>query len=293
MKYNISVYTNSIAEIEKSQIDTKKIAACIASTPKKVSLQELADLIGHQYVWCPCTFHGNRKTQKEMASMQLFALDFDEGISIEDAIKRTEQYHIPIALYYETKSSVDFSKFRLVFACVQEVDTAEAATLIQYCLCTIFPEADPTSKDFSKLYYPGRNITYYENTYFSIYDLLLSTLQFLTETQPTNKVRELNKIARKSHVVLRNNTFYIEAYSDINTSSAPLSSLNGEESLVFDEMIKIEEIRTFTIYNIKVNAQKSSIISIYNIFFRRQTNRSEFGACKFSNSCASVKLQPL
>lgn len=267
MKYKISVYPKSIAGIEKSCINTKKIAACIASSQRTVLLKELAELIERQHVWCPCSFYGSQKKQKEMASIQLFALDFDGGISIEDAIARTERYHIPIALYYETKSSVNFSRFRLVFVCMQEVRAQEAATLIQYCLCTIFPEADPTSKDFSKLYYPGRNVTYYENTCFSIYDLLLSTLQFLSETQPTNKVKKLNAISNKSHVVLRNNTFYIESCSDINNSGVPSSFLNNGEDTILLETMKNEEIQAFTIYHNMVNAQKSSVTSRYQIFF--------------------------
>lgn len=75
-------------------------------------------------------------------------------------------------------SSESFSRFRIVFACNQVIIDKSMALLIQICLCSIFPEADTTSKDFSKLYFPGRNVTYSENSNFTVYELLLSTLQY-------------------------------------------------------------------------------------------------------------------
>ena len=181
---------------------TPKINAEIAQGKHEVTLKKLAGAIEAEFAWCPAVFTNNRKKQDNLESIQLFALDFDGDLTFDEAQRRAEKYHLPIALYYETMTSHNFSKFRLVFACIQKVQDKDLAVLVQYCLCTIFEGVDTTSKDFSKLYFPGRNAHYDDEAKFSIYELLLSTIQYLKEYQPSNKVRKLKQIAKKSKVVL-------------------------------------------------------------------------------------------
>ena len=256
MRFKVSIYPESIKGIAKSEINTKKICKLIANHRYDISLSQLAEYIEEQYVWCPSTFNGELKRQDDLASIQLFALDFDGGITYTEVIKRADKYQLPIALSYETMSSESFSRFRIVFACNQVIIDKSMALLIQICLCSIFPEADTTSKDFSKLYFPGRNVTYSENSNFTVYELLLSTLQYLDEYDNKNKSRKLKAIAEKTKVVLRNNTFAIIENSDICSTGASSFSLPVVE--VEDEILKNEDIRTITIYNNRDNVQKSS-----------------------------------
>lgn len=261
MSFKVSIYSESIKGIAKSDVNTKKICKLIANYRYDISLLQLAEYIEKQYVWCPATFKGNRKCQDKLDSIQLFALDFDGGISYDDVVQRAEKFKLPVALSYETMSSVNFSRFRVVFACNQVITDKNLALLIQICLCSIYPEADTTSKDFSKLYFPGRNVIYNENKYFTVYDLLLSTLQYLDEYDNTNKSRKLKAIANKTKVVLRNNTFALIENPEIYNAGASLSSPTGTE--IEDEIfkrIKNEDIRTITIYNNRVDVQKSSIL---------------------------------
>lgn len=197
MKYKVSVYPESFKGKDKSYMNAsaKKITKLIPKYSCELSVAELAAAIENMQVFCPSVFIGNHKSQDELSSIQFFALDFDGGIDIDTAINRAEQYKLPIAVMYETSSSVNWSKFRLIFLCCQEVNDKNLAVLIQYCLCTIFPEVDNTSKDFCKLYYPGKNIRHQEVT-FSIINLLISTLQYLNKNDPGNKVRILNNIAK-------------------------------------------------------------------------------------------------
>ena len=193
MSFKVSIYSESIKGMAKSDVNTKKICRLIANHRYDISLLQLAEYIENQYVWCPATFKGNRKCQDELDSIQLFALDFDGGISYDDVIQRAEKFKLPVALSYETMSSVNFSRFRVVFACNQIITDKNMALLIQICLCSIYPEADTTSKDFSKLYFPGRNVTYNENKYFTVYHA--------NQFSPTTLTIQLESI-RQSSIIL-------------------------------------------------------------------------------------------
>ena len=269
--YCISVYEESLQDLSKEKMKgiTSKISSLIAKGRFKATLEQLASAVEAGFAWCPAVFTGDKKIQDDLQSIQLFALDFDGELTFDEARRRAEKYYLPIALYYETKTSVNFSKFRLVFACVQEVHDKDLAILIQYCLCTVFEGVDTTSKDFSKLYFPGRNVSYDEEAHFSVYDLLLSTMQYLGEHHPTNKARILRQLAKKSNVLLINNVFAVSDHSVIYDSGAPLLP-ETQSQLVkkYTAQLKIEDFRTITIYNMD-DAQNSSKIESRLLFFTR------------------------
>ncbi len=280
-KYHISVYPSPINKGQKkSEIEVSKICKSIASYKGCVDINELSDLVEKGYVWCPATFTGERKKQDELDSIQIFALDFDGGISLTDALNRAEKYRIPVSLYYETMSSENYFKFRFVFICNQEVTYKNLAILISYCLCTIFPEADQTSKDFSKLYFPGRNSVCNGEIKFSIYDLLISTIQFLDENCYANKVKKIKQIASKSHIVLMNNIFHIEQ-NPVIYKSVPPSSFEGEKKdNNFMKNRDSDDFMDITIYNNMVNSTDSSIIT-YKIFFSERNQCFNTGKKNF------------
>ena len=267
MKYNVSVYPESFKGKDKSYMNAsaKKITKLIPKYCQNLSVDELAAAIENMHVFCPATFIGNHKSQDELASIQFFALDFDGGIDIDTAINRAEEYKLPIAIRYETSSSRNWSKFRLIFLCCQEVRDKDLAVLIQYCLCTIFPEVDKTSKDFSKLYYPGKNIIC-NDVSFSIFDLIISVIMYTSKNDPGNKVRVLNQIAKKSNVVLLNNTFAFIPNSVSLSSGALFFSPPAEEAeSILETIAQSEEFRAVTIYNNMVDVTESSKIG--SLFF--------------------------
>lgn len=143
---------------------------------------------------------------------------------------------IPVSKYYKTMSSENYSKFKLVFICNQLVEDKDTAVLVSNCLCTLYPEVDQTSKDFSKLYFPGKNAVCNGDVMFGIYALLISTMQYLEENNPANKARKLKQIAGKSHIVLMNGNFYIQDNTVIYDSSASSSCRKTTEN--FSKVMK-------------------------------------------------------
>lgn len=203
------VYPKSFEGVEKRDIPSKIISKSIASHKRKVTLKELARLIEDKYVWTPAAFVNSEKRAENVESMQLFAIDIDSNLEYDKALERAEKYCLPVALSYETLSSVNFSRYRLVFACNDKITDKPLIQLMLMCFCIIFNEADKTSKDMSKMYYPGNNAGYSEEAFFSVYDLLLSTMQYLSENDNEHKTRTLQQLAAKTGVALNNNAFYI------------------------------------------------------------------------------------
>lgn len=212
--YSISIYPKSFKGVAKCDIPSKMINKSIASHRESVTLKELAELIENEYVWTPATFFNGEKRTENVESMQLFAIDIDGGLEYGEALKRAEKYYLPVALSYETLSSENFSKYRLVFACNQKITDKSLIQLMLMCFCIIFHEADKTSKDISKMYYPGSNTSFSEEAFFSVYDLLLSTMQYLSENDSEHKARTLQQLANKTGVALNNNSFYITKSND-------------------------------------------------------------------------------
>lgn len=84
-------------------------------TTKEIPFEEFSSLVGEQgHSFCVSDFYGIR-TKDNYKSQQIFALDFDDGITYSELSKRAESYGLPIALAYETFSSVNENRFRVVF----------------------------------------------------------------------------------------------------------------------------------------------------------------------------------
>ena len=220
----------------------KKITNIIAKNEIKVSIEELKYLILDGHTWCTTTFINGKKLQDEMKSQQLFALDFDGGISKDEVLARAEKYNLPIVLLYETLSSTDWNRFRAVFAHHEPVMNKQLAKLIQLCIYEMFPEADYSSKDFTKLYFPGKE-AYMPKTEkcFYLYDLLINMPLYLKERDSAHCKRKIETIAKTTGIVLQNNTFKIDFSQNCapcNTPLPPLSEDKNGETVIYTLYIK-------------------------------------------------------
>ena len=156
----------------------QKLAASISNSlghsPVTVSenrLREIAlniSLDGHAF--CPATFKNGKRRKENFEQQQLFALDFDNkdpanSITFEEVKKRADHYELPVLFAYETLSSENQNKFRVVFSNDVSVDDIRVAKAMQLAMGNIFPEADSSCyNDPSKMYYGGKNLMYYDDT---------------------------------------------------------------------------------------------------------------------------------
>jgi hypothetical protein len=98
-------------------------------------------------------------TEKDWLSQQVFALDFDSGITIEEVTRRAEKNSLEINILYTTLSDTkEHRKFRVLFCLENPIREKNRAKWIQKGLMAIFPEADAACKDLCRMYYPGKSV---------------------------------------------------------------------------------------------------------------------------------------
>jgi hypothetical protein len=119
------------------------------------------------YTFCPATFINGIRDQEHFDQMQLLVLDFDETISWKDVEDRAEFYTLPILFAYESFSSKNQNRFRVVFLHNEPIIDKRWANICVNALITIFPEADPCSKDIARLFFGANNkkLLYINNSY--------------------------------------------------------------------------------------------------------------------------------
>ena len=122
------------------------------------TLRELAnDFIHHPF--SPFELSGNICSDNLMKS-ELAVMDFDEGISCDEVLKRCNDYGIPPVIVYSSLSSKSNSieaskKFRVIWLLIEKVDKNVYGEILNE-LYMLFPEADKAALRPSQFFYNGR-----------------------------------------------------------------------------------------------------------------------------------------
>ena len=150
-----------------------KISSRIGASIKEVSrinMKKFALVVGRGgYTFCPATFKDGKRSKDHFEQQQMFALDFDNkdparSISFEGVRARAKECDLPILFAYDTFSSTNHDRFRVVFLNDVSIPYRKLAEAMQLALGEIFPEADPTCiKDVSKMYFGGKECLYYDD----------------------------------------------------------------------------------------------------------------------------------
>lgn len=107
-----------------NSILTAEISLSIGKSPKLLSRNEIKnfalDVSCNGRTFSPATFKDRRRCKSSFEQQQLFVMDFDnneqnECVSFEGVCKRAERYELPILFAYETLSSMEQNKFRVIF----------------------------------------------------------------------------------------------------------------------------------------------------------------------------------
>ena len=148
-----------------------QISNRICKCDRVVVLKEIKDfelfanLVGEKgCTFCPATFRNESRSQDNFEQMQILALDFDGGISLQQVIERAKKYYLPIFIAYETFTSVGQNKFRILFMNDISITDKRLAKISMNALLTIFPEADRSCNDISKIYFGGKKLHYFDQS---------------------------------------------------------------------------------------------------------------------------------
>lgn len=125
--------------------------------PTEIDIKDLAYGLSHGCTFKPALLAGTKG--KDFISQEVFALDFDDGLTIDEALSRCEKLNLPPAFGYTSFShKPEHHKFRLVFRCNKVVTDVATRDKIQLSLMAAFPECDIKCKDISRLFFGGRQL---------------------------------------------------------------------------------------------------------------------------------------
>ena len=230
--------------VKPNEYLTTIISKNIGMSPVVFSIDKIKDFAikisceGHTF--SPATFKNGKRSKNNFEQQQLFALDFDNKdpnafISFEEVYKRAEYYELPILFAYETLSSTNKSKFRVVFLNDVSITDSIIAKSMQLAMGTIFQEADSSCcKDISKMYYGGKNMIYYnENTQMINIEVLFRNLScYLKDKFKANHYKEkIASFSKNTGIALNQNGLLDVTVSDNCTEAIGANSTtNGKNS---------------------------------------------------------------
>lgn len=173
------------------------ISKDITESAATVEIEELAREVGENgKAFTPAFFSGSRRIEN-FISQQIFALDFDGGMTVDEFKERAASCQVfPAFLYATYNYAEENHRFRAVFVNDCEVNDARAASIIIGLLLEIFPEADRQCKDVSRLFFGGKGLLYINiDTKMDLFNLAVSVQTYAKIKDPKNYARKMKKIA--------------------------------------------------------------------------------------------------
>ena len=129
VKEHIITIDNTIERTTKPTFDEIKY---IHSNFKKLTIDSVEDLnfcvVKRGYTWSPAMFKNDNRNNRNWLSQSIFVLDFDDGMTPKEVLKRLKSYDIKPNLLYSTFSdSKELRKFRLILF----LDKTSTGSLLQ------------------------------------------------------------------------------------------------------------------------------------------------------------------
>ena len=173
----------------------------------------------------PAIFNGQRK-KDDFAQEQVYALDFDDGTTVDEFLARAERYQIMPAFIYATYNhSEDTPRFRAVFINDLPVRDGHTASIIISLLHQIFPEADKNCRDVSRLYLGGKGLLYEDlDAEINIKDLSISMQERSSVENHKNHARDIKSFGKKHGIKVRDSVLMIHRAMDDGQTEIPSDS---------------------------------------------------------------------
>jgi len=187
----------------------------------------------HGSRFCPATFRNSKRRKENFEQMQLFPLDFDgkNPISLKEVYKRAEQLDLPTLFSYETFSSTDRNRFRVVFLNDVPIEDVRAAEIKHNALRTIFPESD-NSCTVANMYYGGKKLLKYDDSVpiINIESLIRNMTLFLKcKHGATHYKKHIERFAGSNNIALTKTGFLDISTVEGDAPNADTSHIDSTE----------------------------------------------------------------
>lgn len=161
----MAIDKKSYSQKPKNNYEFNEIRKRTRENWKSVNLTEAAVLIGNEgHALLPGHLVGGNSASN-CVGMQIFGLDFDDGITFEEIQERCKRYQLPIAFAYHTFSSSEKQeRFRVVFVHETLIEDMFIVKIAMQMFHKLFPESDKNCTDLSRLYLGGKELIYCDET---------------------------------------------------------------------------------------------------------------------------------
>ncbi|WP_066639680.1 hypothetical protein [Desulfolucanica intricata] len=127
-------------------------------TAKEYSIDEIKESILQGKTIRPSYCGGKQETWK---SQQVFMIDIDNNLTIQQAIDKCNKVNIiPNFIYTSFSHTEDHHKFRLVFILNKPINNYDTAIKIQLYLMGVLEYSDKQCKNINRFYYAGKEIVF-------------------------------------------------------------------------------------------------------------------------------------
>ena len=165
-----------------------------------IEWSDFCDLVGNKgHAFLTADFHNGKRNKENFKSQQIFDLDFDGTGNFNKVSQIAERYGIPIALAYETYSSVNCDRFRIVFISNCPVYDIRVAQIIIDALIHIFEGCDTACCDVSRIFLGGKSVILENEVCFSVSALLMELGNFMKAKFKDNHYKKHLEIFYKKH----------------------------------------------------------------------------------------------
>ena len=230
--------------IDKTYYNSKPTGADIGTIQNRlkatdITIKDLAKELIEGASFRPSFLMGKKET--DWISQQIFALDFDNGTTIDEELNRCRELNIlPIFAYTSFSHSKEHHKFRLVFCMDSIINDYDTAKQIQSILMGLFNKSDKQCSNIGRLYFGGRELVYkgYDNvidyknmlTMYSdiLYDIRLGVLGVQDKDNiyninsivyPKNPLTDNKDMNYNIQAIREHNIVYLKTILDINNDT--------------------------------------------------------------------------
>ncbi|TDL30704.1 hypothetical protein E2R51_17110 [Jeotgalibacillus sp. S-D1] len=132
----------------------------IQCNPVEIDAAKLAEEVTKGKTFIPATFKSIgdsiKRSKANWESQQVIALDFDEGLTLDEAINDEFFKHNAVFLYTTFRHKENHHKFRVVFVLDKPLTQYKVFEYIIDDLLRCYPQADRACRDGSRLFFGGK-----------------------------------------------------------------------------------------------------------------------------------------
>jgi len=147
----LSINPRIVSKIDKDLLRDIESTPCWQSVD--VTPAEAFELIATHGFASTCELKNNVRRESNYASRQLFMIDVDDGMTIQELLTN-DFYNAYGAGFYATSSfTPEHHKFRILFITESVIDSARLSRLVIQGLRLVYPESDRACVDPARLFY--------------------------------------------------------------------------------------------------------------------------------------------